>query len=79
VAGHIGVAAERVIEARVKQWWRDRLVPVPESALAGRRAINTHSFVPGQTRRTPRRTIAGDILYGRRTPTAAHCGQGDLL
>jgi len=32
VADHIGVAAEAVIEARVKQWWGDLLVPVPESA-----------------------------------------------
>jgi len=34
------------IEARVKQWWGDRLVPVPESALAGGRlSIHTHSFL----------------------------------
>jgi hypothetical protein len=37
VAGHIGLAAEPVIEAKVRQWWGDRLVPVPESVLAGRR------------------------------------------
>src|SRR5215475_4695822 len=42
-------------------------------------AINTHSFVLCQTRRTPRRTTAGGILYGRRAPTAAHCGPADRL
>ena len=44
VADHIDDAAE--IEARVKQWWGDRLVPVPESALVGRRlSMRTHSFL----------------------------------
>lgn len=44
VANHIDDAAE--IEARVKQWWGDRLVPVPESALAGGSlSIRTHSFL----------------------------------
>jgi len=46
VADHIGVAAEPVIEARVKQWWGDRLVLVPESPLTGRRlSIRTPSFL----------------------------------
>jgi hypothetical protein len=35
-----------VIKARVKQWWGDRLVPVPESVLAGRKlSIRTHSLL----------------------------------
>jgi hypothetical protein len=46
VADHIGDAAEPVIEARVEQWWGDRLVPVPEGALAGRGlSIRTLSFL----------------------------------
>jgi len=44
VANHIDDGAE--IEERVKQWWGDRLVHVPESALAGARlSIHSHSFL----------------------------------
>jgi hypothetical protein len=42
----MGEAAEPVNEARVKQWWGDRLVPVPESVLDGRRLPTpTHAFL----------------------------------
>lgn len=46
MADHIGDAAELAIEEKVKQWWGDRLVPVPERALAGRGLpMRTRSFL----------------------------------